>query len=111
MRNAILAIVATVMLAVPAFCTDVTVGFSNVDTDHQRAAAWKLAQVNAVRVAHELEPYANVQAMLVDHILNVLVPQWIAQEAEAKEQEQSVQDLWRNATDAQRAAAIAALQS
>ena len=111
MRNAVIATIAVCLLAGAAAATTITVTFTDVDPAHQRAAAWKLSQVNEVRVAHGQEAFENVQAMLVDRILNVLVPAWIQQEAEAKKQEQSVADLWRDATDAQRAAALAALQA
>lgn len=111
MRNAILSTLAVCLLAGAAAATTITVTFTDVDPADARAAAWKLAQVNEVRVAHGQEAFADIKAMIVDRIQNVWVPAWIQQEAEAKEQAQSVNQLWKDATDAQRAAAIAALQA
>jgi hypothetical protein len=48
--------------------------------------------------------------MLEDHVLSNILPSWQAAEA-AETAQQNVRVLWQNATDAQRTAALAALQS
>ena len=106
-RNLLIAPV--VLCSTSAMAADVALSFSNTTPTETRAAVWKLAQVNEVRVAHDLAAFATVKDYLEDIIVNQLLPQWIHQQAEAQETTDSVQDLWRDATEAQRAAAVAAL--
>ena len=115
-RKLILAMAVCLPLASTANAVDITITFSNATAEEVRAANWFLAETNAVRVAHTdeegnpLEPFATIKELIIDRIKTEWLPSWIAEEAKAREQEQDVQTLWKNATDAQRAAAIAALQ-
>ena len=111
MIRALFATLALFVATQAVNAADITLTFANATSEETRAATWKLSQVNQVRTGHGLEAHASVADWLKDMIQNTIVPQWIQQEAEARRQEQDVQTLWKNATDAQRAAAIAALQS
>jgi len=115
MKKLLAAIVIAASMATASNAVDITITFTNATTAEVRAADWYLAKVNAVRVAHNdaegnpLEPFANIRELIVDRIQNSWLPSWIQQQAEATQQEQTVADLWKAATDAQRAAAVAAL--
>lgn len=110
MKRLILALIVVAGFATTSQAVDITITFTNATVAETRAANWYLAKINAVRVAHDLEEFANIRELLIDRIKTSLLPSWIQQQAEATEQEQQVKELWKDATDAQRAAAIAALQ-
>ena len=83
--------------------------FGNATTEEVRAANYKLNRINAVRVAHGEEEFATINDYIEDQVLNNLLPSWIAQESEARQAEYDVRELWMEATDVQRLAAINAL--
>ena len=89
---------------------DISITFTNPTPEETRAAQHELARVNAVRVAHGESEFANIKEHIIHHIETALVPEWIEREANAKRQDLNVRALWRNASDTERAAAIAALQ-
>lgn len=89
---------------------NISLSFTNVSTEEARTAAWALGKANEERVAAELTPYANITEMIEDHIISNMLPSW--QQAEATESlATQMRDAWPDATDAQRAAALAALTS
>lgn len=86
----------------------ITITVSGQTTDETRTANWALDKANAARAKQSLPPYANPKEMLEDHVLNTMFPSW--QRAEAEETANTdVKELWKAATDAQRAAAVVAL--
>ena len=89
----------------------INITFSGVSTAEARTANWALAKANEERAAQEppQAAFANVAEMLEDHILNVMLPSWQVAEAAEDQTTQNAKALWEAATDAQRAAAIAAL--
>lgn len=90
--------------------TTINVSFSDPDPAEARAAQWYLSIENQSRVGQGREPFANVGEMCAA-IIKRNVINWIEQEAEHRKSQQNIRELWRDATDAQRAAAIAALQA
>ena len=88
----------------------VTLTFTDVAADELRAANFHLEQANITRAQLELEPFGDIKELLIDHIENKLLASWIVQEAEADSHAESVVTLWRDATEAQRTAALVALQ-
>lgn len=89
----------------------VTVSFSGATTEEIRTAQWALGKTNAERAAQQLPAYSGVSDMLEDQILSVIFPSWERAEAAETQATDNVKNLWENATDAQRAAAVAALQA
>ena len=85
--------------------------FTNATASEVRAANFELDRVNTLREAQGESGFVNIKEMIVDRILTAWIPEWIEREANAKRQETDVRALWRDATNAERAAAILILTS
>ena len=116
MKRLILALIVVAGFAIPASAVDITITFTNATPAEVVAANWYLAKTNAVRVAHNdeegnpLEPFASIKELIIDRIKTSWLPSWIQQQAEATQQEADLKTLWKNATPATRAQAVALLQ-
>ena len=116
MKRLILALIVVAGFAIPASAVDITITFTNATEKEADAATWFLAKTNAVRAAHTdengdpLPPFATIKDLLIDHIKTSLLPSWIQQQAEATQQEADLKTLWKNATPATRAQAVALLK-
>ena len=116
MKRLILALIVVAGFAIPASAVDITITFTNATPAEVVAANWYLAKTNAVRVAHNdeegnpLEPFASIKELIIDRIKTSWLPSWIQQQAEATQQEQNFQELWKEADDTKRAQAIAILK-
>jgi len=105
-----LAVFCVAGLVQQAQAVDVTITFANATAAETRAAQWALAKVNEARAAQTppLAPYANLKAFLEANLKEQLAS-WVKAEAEANVTEAQIKRRWDLATDAQRAAALAAL--
>ena len=83
---------------------DIDCTFSNVTDAEVRAANWAIADWNE---KHPNDQVANANELVAAIILNEHLPNWTIREAE--ETRSTAVIAWRDATDAQRAAALAAL--
>ena len=83
---------------------DINCTFSNVSAAEVRAADWAIAEWNQ---NHNTQ-VANANELVEAIIINEYLPVWLAKEAAAT-QSGVAAALWKEATDEQRAAALAAL--
>jgi hypothetical protein len=89
----------------------IAVSVSSPTAIEARAAAYKLAGVNADRTAAGEATFANISRYMEFYIQNHLILQWIAAQGDAQETTDQLKARWLASTDAQRTAALAALAS
>jgi hypothetical protein len=87
----------------------VTVTATSVTTAETRAADFALARINAERTAQSLPTFANMLRYLEWHIVNVLIPEWSQEQVNDAIAIAQLYERFKNSTDAQRTAALAAL--
>lgn len=88
---------------------DITITVNSTTVEETRAAQFMLTQVNIQLTEQQQPTHANVTDYLEDRIVNWLLPAWIRKERENNVETSNVQERWQQATDAERAAALAAL--
>lgn len=89
---------------------DISIVVNSISTQETRAAQHALVVVNARREEQGKQPFANSKAYLEWYINNRLLPAWMIREREDTTIQSDIQRRWKLSSDAQRAAAVAALE-
>lgn len=112
MKKVLGVLISLALISQPLYAASITVTASGLSAEETAALNWRLAQVNAQRASQNppLAPFASVKAYYEDLLLNSILPSTVREYADQKEADQNLKTLWRNATQAKRDNAIAALQ-
>lgn len=87
----------------------VVVTASGLTTQETAATTWKLAQINAQRALANQSAFASLKLFLEDYLAKTYLANIVDEHAEATKRDDNIEQLWKNATTAQRAAAKSAL--